>query len=99
MILILPFLLIILHFSQIGLTDDLTFTVKSSFQKSSFDIIAQCYAIMQVDVLYFFKYNATKMYSYDTSQLFYLSLQMILPLDKSYGDNSIVTLSPGKILM
>ena len=31
----LPFLLIILHFSQIGLTDDLTFTVKSSFQKKA----------------------------------------------------------------
>jgi len=27
--------LMILHFSQIGLTDDLTFTVKSSFQKKS----------------------------------------------------------------
>jgi hypothetical protein len=27
----LPFLLITLHFSQIGLTDDLTFTAKSSF--------------------------------------------------------------------
>ena len=33
--LMLPFLLMILHFSQIGLTDDLTFTVKSSFQKKS----------------------------------------------------------------
>ena len=33
--LIAPFLLMILHFSQIGLTDDLTFTVKSSFQKKS----------------------------------------------------------------
>ena len=31
----LPFLFIILHFSQIGLTDDLTFTAKSSFQKKS----------------------------------------------------------------
>ena len=31
--LILPFLLMILHFSQIGLTDDLTFTVKSSFHR------------------------------------------------------------------
>ena len=28
---------------------------------------------------------------------FYLSLQIILPLDKSYGESSIVTLSPGKI--
>ena len=33
--LILPFLLIILHFSQIGFTDDLTFTVIHSFQKKS----------------------------------------------------------------
>ena len=31
--LILPFLLMILHFSQIGFTDDLTFTVKSSFHR------------------------------------------------------------------
>ena len=31
--LILPFLLMILHFSQIGFTDDLTFIVKSSFHR------------------------------------------------------------------
>ena len=37
----LPFLLMTLHFSQIGLTDDLTFTAKASFQTSSFAIIAQ----------------------------------------------------------
>ena len=30
---------------------------------------------------------------------YYLSLQMILPLVKSYGESSIVTLSPGKIRM
>ena len=30
-----------LHFSQIGLTDDLTFTAKASFQTSSVAIIAQ----------------------------------------------------------
>ena len=29
----------------------------------------------------------------------YLSLQIILPFVKSYGDNSMVTLSPGKILI
>ena len=29
----------------------------------------------------------------------YLSLQIIRPLERSYGDISIVTLSPGKILM
>jgi hypothetical protein len=29
-----------LHFSQIGLTDDLTFTAKASFQTSSLTIIA-----------------------------------------------------------
>ena len=32
MILIDPFLLMILHFSQIGFTDDLTFISKSSFR-------------------------------------------------------------------
>jgi len=37
----LPFLLMTLHFSQIGLTDDLTFTAKASFQTSSVAIIAQ----------------------------------------------------------
>ena len=31
--LILPFLLMILHFSQIGLTDDLTFTANTPFHK------------------------------------------------------------------
>ena len=40
-ILMLPFLLMTLHFSQIGLTDDLTFTAKASFQTSSVAIIAQ----------------------------------------------------------
>jgi len=30
---IFPFLLMILHFSQIGFTDDLTFMIKISFQK------------------------------------------------------------------
>ena len=29
----------------------------------------------------------------------YLSLQMILPLERSYGESSIVTLSPGRIRM
>ena len=31
--------------------------------------------------------------------LIYLSLQIILPFERSYGDNSSVTLSPGKILI
>lgn len=31
--------------------------------------------------------------------LFYLSLQMILPLERSYGESSIVTLSPGRMRM
>ena len=38
---ILPFLLITLHFSQIGFTDDLTFTIKPSFQKSPFNIVTR----------------------------------------------------------
>ena len=33
------------------------------------------------------------------SSIIYLSLQIILPFVKSYGDNSNVTLSPGKILI
>ena len=37
----------ILHFSQIGLTDDLTFTVKSSFQKKSEYYINTAYVNLQ----------------------------------------------------
>jgi len=47
MILTLPFLLITLHFSQIGLTDDLTFTVKSSFQKKSEYKFSTFFSMMQ----------------------------------------------------
>lgn len=39
-ILIFPFLLITLHFSQIGFTDDLTFIVKTLLSKRPFFIIA-----------------------------------------------------------
>lgn len=78
-ILILPFLLITLHFSQIGLTDDLTFIVKASFQTSSYSIITHLILVVQ--------------------DFFYLSLQIIRPLLKSYGESSIFTLSPGSILM
>ena len=39
-ILIFPFLLITLHFSQIGFTDDLTFTLNPPFTKRPFCIIA-----------------------------------------------------------
>ena len=38
--LIFPFLLITLHFSQIGFTDDLTFTLNPPFTKRPFYIIA-----------------------------------------------------------
>ena len=73
-----------LHFSQIGFTDDLTFTAKASFQTSSFDIISQHNFPLQLKFLIL-------------RQKIYLSLQIILPLLKSYGESSIVTLSPGKI--
>lgn len=55
----LPFLFITLHFSQIGLTDGLTFIANPP----------------------------------------YFALHVILPLVRSYGESSTVTLSPGKILM
>lgn len=83
-----------LHFSQIGLTDDLTFTAKASFQTSSVAIIAQPFLSTQGKF-----YKIYKEYFVHIFLLFYLSLQMILPFVKSYGDNSIVTLSPGRILM
>jgi hypothetical protein len=48
----LPFLLMTLHFSQIGLTDDLTFTAKASFQTSSDDIIT--YSLINMQELFLF---------------------------------------------
>ena len=93
-ILMLPFLLMTLHFSQIGLTDDLTFTAKASFQTSSVAIISQPFLSTQGKF-----YKIYIEYFVWIFLLFYLSLQMILPFVKSYGDNSIVTLSPGRILI
>ena len=43
MIMILPFLLMTLHFSQIGFTDDLTFTVISPFLRSLFPSVLPVY--------------------------------------------------------
>ena len=61
--LITPFLLMILHLSQIFFTDGLTF----------------------ISILPFF--NS------------YLALHVIRPFDRSYGDNSNLTLSPGRIFI
>ena len=166
----LPFLLIILHFSQIGFTDDLTFTVISPFLRSLFPSVLPVYtpkpgpqtensntgcqylyidtlnghntsvptkfawalyhhypwksSIFSTNFLYFFLYFLGIFTKYDRSnsllrwvtgnpnsallrlgsanfwrKFAYLSLQMIRPLDKSYGDISSVTLSPGRILI
>lgn len=90
----LPFLLITLHFSQIGLTDDLTFTVNPPFKKSPFIIIAPYIKYIKYKIIF------SDLFFYSFNQFeYYLSLQIILPFDKSYGDNSIVTLSPGNILI
>ena len=82
---ILPFLLMTLHLSQIGLTDALTFIKILSFRKKS---IAKCYCTIFVNLM------QVKFGIY-----FYFSLHLILPFERSYGDNSNVTLSPGKILI
>jgi len=80
MIMIFPFLLITLHFSHIGLTEDLTFIVfllSKKLEKSSHNSISP--EISE------YKHNP------------YLFRQVILPLLRSYGDISTVTLSPGRI--
>ena len=84
MIMIFPFLLITLHFSQIGFTDDLTFTLNPPFKK------------VRLELYHATIFNARTNL---TNKKLYLSLQMIRPLEKSYGDNSSVTLSPGRILI
>ena len=102
MILMEPLRRMTLHFSQIGFTDALTFTIFFSFPKRSTSIIASniCKS----------KYESDKvtekitlcLWHFHTCQVpvkDYLSLQMILPFVRSYGESSMVTLSPGKILM
>lgn len=90
-ILIFPFLLITLHFSQIGFTDDLTFMLNPPFKKTVLHYIMQP---GQMQALY--ENISQKQHRKYFSQI-YLSLQMIRPFDRSYGDNSSVTLSPGRI--
>ena len=125
----LPFLLITLHFSQIGFTDDLTFTSNPPFIHCSaymsdayrapdaihIHLLTGIFLQMPRNALIYYS-TACQTKSIDNfiflslsvryrqqSKLvparFYLSLQIILPLDRSYGDNSNVTLSPGRILM
>ena len=86
--LILPFLLMILHLSQIGLTDALTFIKILSFRKKS---IAKNYCNILTNLMQV-KFGISLIF-------FYFSLHLILPFVRSYGDNSSVTLSPGKILI
>lgn len=93
-IIMFPFLLMTLHFSQIGFTDDLTFMVNPPFhEKATFKYIK---VEKNVRVIVYHKdfSNTSSIF-----KIFYLSLQIILPFERSYGDNSSVTLSPGIILM
>ena len=125
----LPFLLITLHFSQIGFTDDLTFTSNPPFIHCSaymsdayrapdaihIHLLTGIFLQMPRNALIYYS-TACQTKSIDNfiflslsvryrqqaklvPARFYLSLQIILPLDRSYGDNSNVTLSPGRILM
>ena len=127
----------ILHFSQIGFTDDLTFTVilLSIDQQSCSSIIPKiqdkckhflsmffCFSRKLVHCITVPKGNPNSAFGFSKAaglllhcangkpelrlwlrlgsapkNVAYLSLQMILPLDRSYGDNSMVTLSPGRI--
>ena len=135
----------ILHFSQIGFTDDLTFMlnppslfcsayiysgifghtypkmtisycitntyVKSSiffqlsqnffsFLKIFFDLLKKTSEKFQVlPFLSFRGLLLIELIFLLRSSVVYLSLQTILPLLRSYGDISKVTLSPGRILM
>ena len=91
----LPFLLMTLHFSQIGLTDDLTFTANPPF---SIKVLFR-YFSKSVQIALYTDTLGKSTYFLFFIKIFYLSLQMILPFVRSYGDISIVTLSPGKILM
>jgi hypothetical protein len=81
MTLIEPFLLITLHFSQIGFTDDLTFTVIRPFQKSTL-VEKLAFAITQdkcaTSIISPLKTNSKQFFTE-----VYLSRQMILPLVKS----------------
>ncbi len=54
--LIFPFLLMILHFSQIGFTEDLTFTSATSFQKSPTIMIPQILVLCKKNFTYFRTY-------------------------------------------
>ena len=67
-ILMAPFLLITLHFSQIGLTEDLTFIIFTPFKK-----------VQQIDII-INNFNCQRLFYIECN---YLSLQMILPLVRS----------------
>ena len=73
-----------LHFSQIGFTDDLTFTAKASEYDNIIDV-----KLLQGLFLTFLFFVC----------VVYLSRHMILPFERSYGDISIVTVSPGSIFI
>ena len=98
MILIAPLRLMTLHFSQIGLTDALTFTIFSPFQNVRqllyhLSILKASTILPKNDkILGILQSNHTKPFNLFISQI-------ILPFVKSYGESSIVTLSPGKILI
>ena len=78
-----------LHFSQIGLTDDLTFTVNPpSTKKSEYDNIIDVKLLQGLFLTFLFFVCVV-----------YLSRHMILPFERSYGDISIVTVSPGSIFI
>ena len=72
-----------LHFSQIGLTDDLTFTAKASFQTSSVAIIAQPFLSTQGKFYKIYKDENCKLFLQLFQKTFYL-----ISIYKSYSKNA-----------
>ena len=104
MILMEPFLLMTLHFSQIGLTEDLTFiSILLSWANKSRRIIISPLFLKYKQIAsmqsheYFAFYGAVS--GKTITRCSYLFLQVILPLLRSYGESSTVTRSPGRMRM
>ena len=108
----LPFLRMILHFSHIGFTDGRTFIlvppVADIFPQqiqALFERMLNYYS--RIDTVFNKKFKAPRKFSRCLKLSenkayafgFFSPLQVILPRERSYGEISIVTLSPGRILM